>query len=225
MSEGPVLTFLAHAPENEAEVEVLARRLRDEARVAVWFGPWDIEPGDDRQEVMELGLASAQVCIICINDAGGNVVGWQNQQMRVAIMKRVQGDTMRVIPLLLPGTTYPRPEQLPPFLALYEPVVFSTLTDDAAFKKLVGGILRPRPSTPETDGSTDPDRDRVRDKVKRQRLQEQLTALVEEHQAVSRQLTTALEASAQVRLRRQLEDLETKIGLVDDELRGLERMN
>jgi len=149
MGDVLVLTFLAYAPENEAEVEVLALRLRDEAGVAVWFGPWDIAAGDDSQEAMERGLARAQVCVVCISNAGGQVVGWQNQQMRAAIMQRVQGGAMRVIPLLLPGTAHPRPEQLPLFLQLYEPVVFSTLDDDMAFKKLLAGILRAHPAAAE----------------------------------------------------------------------------
>jgi hypothetical protein len=140
MQQVPALTFLAYAPEDVPQVESLARRLRDEAGVAVWFMR-DLHAGDDAQEQMEQALLAAKVCVICIGGAQGEIKGWQNQQMRVAIMRRVQSRAVRVIPLLLPGVAHPRPEDLPLFLQLYEPVVFSSLDDQAAFQKLLKGIL------------------------------------------------------------------------------------
>jgi EAL domain-containing protein (putative c-di-GMP-specific phosphodiesterase class I) len=72
----------------------------------------------------------------------GGIKGWQNEQMRAAISKRVEDQPRyRVIPVLLPGTAPPNKKDLPRFLRLYEPVEFRDANDDHAFKRLLAGIL------------------------------------------------------------------------------------
>jgi len=133
--------FLSYNEDNQDTVEALARRLQGDARLSFWFGPWHSVPGMSIQEQMEEGLRQAQACAVFISGVG-EIVGWQNEQMRVAIQSRVEDDNRhRIIPVLLPGATRPRKQDLPRFLRRYEPVEFHSLDDDYAFKRLLAGIL------------------------------------------------------------------------------------
>jgi hypothetical protein len=133
--------FLSYSRENEAFVEALARRLQGDARLSFWFGPWHMIPGQPVAEQMEEALWQAQACAVFISDPR-QIKGWQNEQMRAAILTRVEDNpTYRIIPVLLPGTTPPRKRDLPPFLRLYEAVEFRSPDDEQAFNRLLAGIL------------------------------------------------------------------------------------
>lgn len=58
--------------------------------------------------------------------------------------------------------------------------------------------------------------------VKRRSLEQRLAALTDEHDAVSRQLTSTLDPSAEVRLKRQLANLEAEMAQVEADLRALD---
>lgn len=133
--------FLSYSGDNQEFVESLARRLRGDARLSFWFSPWHSIPGEPIQEQMEEALWQAQSCAVFISDPG-QIEGWQNEQMRVAIQNRVEDEpNYRIIPVLLPGTTPPRKRDLPRFLRLYEAVEFRSQDDEQAFKRLLAGIL------------------------------------------------------------------------------------
>lgn len=132
--------FLSYTEENRGFVESLARRLRGDARLSFWFGPWHSIPGAPIQEQMEEALWQAQACAVFISSAP--IRGWQNEQMRAAIQTRVEDQVgYRVIPVLVPGATRPRARDLPPFLRLHEPVEFNKPDDEQAFRRLLAGIL------------------------------------------------------------------------------------
>jgi metacaspase-1 len=98
-------------------------------------------PGLPVQEQMEEALGQAQACAVFI-DSAGQIVGWQNEQMRTAIQTRVEDESSyRIIPVLLPGATRPSRRDLPAFLRRYEWVEFHGVEDEAAFKRLLAGIL------------------------------------------------------------------------------------
>ncbi len=126
--------FLSYAPENQNSVDTLARRLHSDARLSFWFAPWHSVPGTPIQEQMEAALLGAQSCAVFIGGAG-QISGWQNEQMRMAIQTRVEDDSRyRIISVLLPGAIRPARRDLPAFLRRYEIVEFQALDDEQAFK-------------------------------------------------------------------------------------------
>jgi hypothetical protein len=132
--------FLSYNEENQAFVEALAERLRNDARLSFWFRPWHAIPGEDIQAQMEQALYDSASCAVFVGP--GAIEGWQSAQMRAAIQSRVEEDrAYRVIPVLLPGAARPRSRDLPPFLRLYEPVQFGGADDERAFQYLLSGIL------------------------------------------------------------------------------------
>ncbi len=136
----PHHVFLSYSQENQDFVDVLARRLQGDARLSFWFGPWHSIPGQPLQEQMEEALWAAGACAVFIGS--GQIEGWQNEQMRVAIQTRVEDEPgYRVIPVLTPGADRPTRRELPAFLRRYEMVEFRGPDDEGAFKRLLAGIL------------------------------------------------------------------------------------
>jgi hypothetical protein len=106
---------------------------------------------------MEEALRRASSCAVCL--AAGGVEGWQNEQLRAAIQTRVEDDARyRVIPVLLPGASRPRKQDLPLFLRRYEMVEFGGPDDETAFKRLLAGILGIPPI--QVEGGVHPGADR-----------------------------------------------------------------
>ncbi len=127
-TSSPAHVFLSYAPEHQDAVEALARRLQGDARLSFWFSPWHSVPGVPMQEQLEAALLQAQACAVFVGGGAGQIAGWQNEQMRVAIQTRVEDvSSYRVIPVLLPGATRPSRRDLPPFLRRYELVEFRSL--------------------------------------------------------------------------------------------------
>lgn len=131
--------FLAYAPENRDAVEALARRLQGDARLSFWFAPWHSIPGVPIQEQMEDALAAAQSCAVFFGASG--LAGWQNEQMRVAIQRRVEDQPgYRIIPVLLPDAAGFDRRTLPLLLRRYEMVEFRDAHDEQAFRRLLAGV-------------------------------------------------------------------------------------
>ena len=68
------------------------------------------------------------------------------------------------------------------------------------------------PATPSTGKVID---------MRRRSLQRRIDALIEEHEAVSRQIDTVLDRGSQVRLQRQVRDLEEQIFQLESDLQKL----
>ena len=116
----PYHVFLSYNEDSQGIVESLARRLQGDARLSFWFEPWHSIPGVPMQEQMEEALWEAQSCAVFISGSG-QIVGWQNEQMRVAIQTRVEDEaSYRVIPVLVPGAARPQRRALPTFLRRHE---------------------------------------------------------------------------------------------------------
>lgn len=132
--------FLSYSEKNQDCVESLALRLRHEAYLSFWFSPWHSIPGIPLQEQMEEALQKASSCTVFISS--DQIEGWQNEQMRTAIQRRVEDDnSFRIIPVLLPSSRPIQQKKLPFFLRRYEPITFQALNDEQAFKRLLSGIL------------------------------------------------------------------------------------
>jgi len=130
--------FLSHRHEDHAAVEILARRLRDEAHLRPWLDTADVPGGTPWQEAIENALESSQTCAVVIGRGG--LSAWQNEEVRVALAARVNRPGFRVVPVLLPGTTE---GDLPPFLARLQWIDFGGpqgVEEAEAFQDLVDGI-------------------------------------------------------------------------------------
>jgi hypothetical protein len=131
--------FLSHNRADKPAVEILARRLTDEAGLRPFLDKWHLVPGEPWQEALEEALDQSRTCAVFIGPRG--ISPWEHEEMRAAIEQRVADRTFRVIPVLLPGAPDPREKPLPRFLRRLTWVDFrSGLDDEDAFRRLVAGI-------------------------------------------------------------------------------------
>ncbi len=129
--------FLSHASADQLAVEALARRLRDDG-LEPFLDEWHLVPGEPWQEALEDALEASRACAVFV---GGKLGPWQNEEMRVALDKRVRDADFRVIPVLLPGVSRPSGEGVPSFLRRLTWVDFRAGLDDKyAYRHLTSGI-------------------------------------------------------------------------------------
>jgi ABC-type multidrug transport system fused ATPase/permease subunit len=146
--------FLSHNSADKPAVEEIARRLRDEG-IDPWIDTWQLVPGEKWQPSLEKALAEARASVVFFGPSG--IGPWQDEEMRVAIDRRVREPSFRVVPVLLPGARRTRRSLVPPFMANVMWVEFhGSLDDDEAFRRLVAGIEGRPPSAtsgPEPSGA------------------------------------------------------------------------
>jgi hypothetical protein len=131
--------FLSHSSADKESVEIIARRLRDEAGLQPWLDKWHLVPGTPWQEALEEALSQSQTCAVFIGPGGFGA--WHQEEMRIALDARVRDPDFRVIPVLLPGADLPERGGLPPFLTRHTWVDFRPGLDDPhAFHNLTSGI-------------------------------------------------------------------------------------
>lgn len=151
--------FLSYSSSDHAEVERLARRLEDDARLAVFFDRWRLVPGQGFIGALEDAMRASRSCAVFLGKEPTRP--WQNQEMQAALNRAVRssgqagGSTFRVIPVLLPGATDPAEDELPAFLATF--IGLRTwvdfrgekgLGDSEEFARLVAGIRGTEPGRP-----------------------------------------------------------------------------
>ncbi len=128
--------FLSHAGDDKPAVEALARRLRDEEGLRVFFDRWQLVPGTPWQEALEQALADSRTCAVFVGPEG--LGPWHGVEMRAALGQRQAEAPKRVIPVLLPGASK---DAVPGFLAQRTWVDFrGGLDDETAYARLVAGI-------------------------------------------------------------------------------------
>ncbi len=131
--------FLSHNSQDKPAVELLARRLTDEAGLQPFLDKWHLIPGKPWQEALEEALDQSRTCAVFIGPRG--ISPWEHEEMRSALEERVRDKSRRVIPVLLPGAPDPREKPLPRFLRRMTWVDFrGGLDDEDAFQRLVAGI-------------------------------------------------------------------------------------
>lgn len=149
--------FLSHNSEDKPDVETLARRLEDEAKLKAWLDKWNLVPGEPWQEALEQALDQSRTCAVFI---GPSAMGpWHNEEMRSALDQRVRQRGFRVIPVLLPGANMPERGELPRFLSRLTWVDFrggDGLNDKEQFHRLVCGIKGILPGRVESGGGGAP---------------------------------------------------------------------
>ena len=145
--------FLSHSGDDKPAVTVIAERLRA-AGVAPFLDSWHLVPGEPWQEALEDALDASRACAVFIGPTGFGP--WENEEMRVALSRRVKDHEYRVIPVLLPGAAMPARGRLPAFLSRTTWVDFRPGLDDAAaFDRLVSGIRGIAPVEVREDGTED----------------------------------------------------------------------
>ncbi len=131
--------FLSHQSGDKPQVERLAARLEDEAKIKPFLDKWHLVPGQPWQEELESALDQSATCAVFLGASG--LGAWENEEMRSALDDRVRSRNFRVIPVLLPGANPQLPETLPRFLRRLTWVDFRAGIEDAeAFQRLVAGI-------------------------------------------------------------------------------------
>jgi hypothetical protein len=146
--------FLSYAPEQEGAVEAIALRLRDEARLPVWFAPWSAVPGVEFQRQLEEALAASRACVVFVGGGAAGISGWQSEELRAAIEARVDmGAGYRVVTVFLPGERPVTRRELPAFLRnTVQPnleIAFGAGKDEQALRRLVAGALGVPPAAVE----------------------------------------------------------------------------
>ena len=132
--------FLSHNSKDKPIVELIAEWLEDKASLSVWLDKWNLVPGDPWQEEIENALDESKCCVVIL---GPNGIGpWQNEELRSALEERVSKQTIRVLPVLLPGASRPREEsKIPRFLRRLSWVVFrNKWNEEDALRRLSCGI-------------------------------------------------------------------------------------
>jgi energy-coupling factor transporter ATP-binding protein EcfA2 len=132
--------FLSHNSQDKPIVEQIAQWLEDNAKLSVWLDKWNLIPGAPWQEEIEKALDESQCCVVFL---GPNGIGpWQNEEMRTALDERVSKQTIRVVPVLLPGAVRPGQEsKLPRFLRRLTWVDFKhEWNEENALYRLICGI-------------------------------------------------------------------------------------
>ncbi len=130
--------FLSHSSADKPVVEAVADRLV-KAGLTPWLDKWNLVPGEAWQPALETALERSRACVVLVGP--GPLGPWQNEEMRLAIDRRVADSSYRVVPVLLPGADRGPSSQLPNFLAAATWVEFRRgFDDDDAFHRLVCGI-------------------------------------------------------------------------------------
>jgi hypothetical protein len=122
--------FLSHNSADKPAVEELARRLRKEG-LEPWLDKWNLIPGQAYQPAIEEALDRCECCAVFVGPTG--VGPWQNEEMRVAIARRIEdrSRTFRVLPVLLPGAERGKRSNLPRFLVATTWLEFRQSLDEA----------------------------------------------------------------------------------------------
>lgn len=140
-------TFLSHNSQDKSLVEKIGYKLLSNG-IKPWLDKWNLIPGDPWQEAIEEVLDECDSCVVFIGENG--VGPWQNEEMRVAIQRRVEDSSkkFKVIPVLLPNAK--KVVNIPTFLKRATWVQFHDSVDEKIpFDLLLHGI---NGTTPYPDG-------------------------------------------------------------------------
>ncbi|MFA5924524.1 MAG: TIR domain-containing protein [Methylococcaceae bacterium] len=129
--------FLSHNSGDKPEVELLAKRLKEEAGLKPFLDKWQLIPGKPWQLELENAIDRSATAALFFGPHGEGP--WHNEEIQMLLDKAARArDNFRAIPVLLPGANA---EAINRFLKQRTWVDFrSGLDDDDAFQRLVAGI-------------------------------------------------------------------------------------
>ncbi|MCA9649917.1 MAG: SUMF1/EgtB/PvdO family nonheme iron enzyme [Myxococcales bacterium] len=121
--------FLSHTQEDEAVVEELAWRLKEEAELLPYLRRWGLTPGELVVPAIERAIESSATVAVFFGSGGGDA--WRDQESQLVL---IQQSERRVIPVLLPGAPPASIE------GLLRTRVGVDLAEADGFERLVAGI-------------------------------------------------------------------------------------
>jgi hypothetical protein len=127
--------FLSYNSQNREDAEILAGRLT-QSGLKPFFDKSDLVAGEPWQEALEEALSRSRTCVVLIGQAG--ISSWQNEEIRVALERRVGDRNFRVIPVLLPGAS--PSNNLPRFLSRLQWIEFNSSLEKRPFDQLLSEI-------------------------------------------------------------------------------------
>ncbi len=145
MRTGDFDVFLSYHWRDHAQVEALARRLREE-NLTVFLDRWYLTPGQSWPKELEATLARCRAVAVCIGQ--GEMGPWQQREQDLALDRQVtaerQGQRFPVIPVLLPGAEPPLG-----FLSQNTWVDFRARVDDLVLLETLVSAIHGQPPGPD----------------------------------------------------------------------------
>ncbi|MDF0673033.1 MAG: SUMF1/EgtB/PvdO family nonheme iron enzyme [Nitrospira sp.] len=145
MPTGDFNVFLSYHWRDHAQVEALARRLREE-ELTVFLDRWYLTPGQSWPKELEVTLARCRAVAVCIGQ--GEMGPWQQREQYLALERQAaaerSGRTFPVIPVLLPGAEPPLG-----FLSQNTWVDFRTRVDDPVLLATLVSAIHGQPPGPD----------------------------------------------------------------------------
>lgn len=97
--------FISHNKKQKPLARLLATALAANGQ-SVWYDEWNLKPGDSLIGGIENGLAEARVFVIFWSyDAAAS--NWVGTEMRAYLRRRVDDNTLRIIPIMVDDTPLP----------------------------------------------------------------------------------------------------------------------
>ena len=132
--------FLSHNGADKFLVEELANEL-ERRGVSCWLDKWNLVAGDPWQPAIEEALTQCDTCVVFF---GPNGLGpWHNEEMRLAIQRRVSAreSRLRLLPVILPCGQRAKESDVPGFLQGTTWVKFEkSIKEEDALHRLECGI-------------------------------------------------------------------------------------
>ena len=132
--------FLSHNGAEKSLVEGLAYEL-ERRGLSCWLDKWNLVPGDPWQPAIEEALGHCNTCVVFFGPRG--LGPWHNEEMRLAIQRRVNAREfrLRVLPVILPGGHRAKESDVPGFLQGTTWVKFGkSIEEEDALHRLECGI-------------------------------------------------------------------------------------
>ena len=137
--------FLSYHWRDHAQVEVLAKQLREQ-KLTVFLDRWYLTPGQSWLKALETTLASCRAVAVCIGQ--GEMGPWQQREQYLALERQVAAErrsqSFPVIPVLLPGAEPPLG-----FLSQHTWVDFRTRVDDPVLLHTLVNAIHSQPPGPD----------------------------------------------------------------------------
>jgi hypothetical protein len=97
--------FISHNSADKETARLLALALVGQG-VSVWFDDWNIRPGDSIVGGVGEGLSGCDVFVLIWSQTAAQS-GWVGSEMRAYLHRRIQDQSLRVIPVFVDDTVLP----------------------------------------------------------------------------------------------------------------------
>lgn len=104
-SQQAKFVFISHNRADKVEARLLATALIQQG-VGVWFDEWNISPGESITGGIQGGLSDADVFVLVWSDNAAKS-NWVGTEIRAYLRRRVDDETLRIIPVMLDNTPLP----------------------------------------------------------------------------------------------------------------------